>query len=110
MSGARLDLRNHRHEADLFGALNRAYGGIDPSPSLNHLGFLAGTLTDVWEAAHHIGNTAGGDPGYPALLGARELLPPRRPKRLVRQYTSGWSKTDEASQQASLASCVFARG
>jgi Asp-tRNA(Asn)/Glu-tRNA(Gln) amidotransferase A subunit family amidase len=85
-----------------FGALNR-YGGIDPSPSLNHLGFLGGTLTDVWESAHHIGNTAGGDPGYPALLGARELLPPRRPKRLVRQYTSGWSKTDEASQQAMAA-------
>jgi Asp-tRNA(Asn)/Glu-tRNA(Gln) amidotransferase A subunit family amidase len=85
-----------------FGALNR-YGGIDPSPSLNHLGFLGGTLTDVWESAHHIGNTAGGDPGYPALLGARELLPPQRPKRLVRQYTSGWSKTDEASQQAMAA-------
>jgi len=85
-----------------FGALNR-YGGIDPSPSLNHLGFLGGTLTDVWESAHHIGNTAGGDPGYPALCGARELLPPRRPKRLVRQYTSGWSKTDEASQQAMAA-------
>jgi Asp-tRNA(Asn)/Glu-tRNA(Gln) amidotransferase A subunit family amidase len=85
-----------------FGALNR-YGGIDPSPSLNHLGFLGGTLTDVWESAHHIGNTAGGDPGYPALLGARELLPPRRPKRLVRQYTSGWLKTDEASQQAMAA-------
>jgi len=82
-----------------FGALNR-YGGIDPSPSLNHLGFLGGTLTDVWESAHHIGNTAGGDPGYPALLGARELLPPQRPRRLVRQYTSGWLKTHEASQQA----------
>ena len=92
-----------------FGALNR-YGGIDPSPSLNHLGFLGGTLTDVWEAAHHIGNTAGGDPGYPALLGARELLPPRRPKRLVRQYTSGWPKTDEASQQAFAALPAFARG
>jgi Asp-tRNA(Asn)/Glu-tRNA(Gln) amidotransferase A subunit family amidase len=89
-----------------FGSLNR-HGGIDPSPSLNHLGFLGGSLTDVWEAAHHIGNTAGGDPGYPALLGARQLLPPRRPRRLVRQYTSGWSKTDEASQQAFAA---FLRG
>jgi Asp-tRNA(Asn)/Glu-tRNA(Gln) amidotransferase A subunit family amidase len=82
-----------------FGALNRC-GGIDPSPSLNHLGFLGGTLTDVWEAAHHIGKTAGGDPGYPALLGAGELLPARRPQRLVRQYTSGWSKTDATSQEA----------
>jgi Asp-tRNA(Asn)/Glu-tRNA(Gln) amidotransferase A subunit family amidase len=82
-----------------FGALNR-HGGIDPSPSLNHLGFLGGSLTDVWEAAHQIASTVGGDPGYPALLGARALLAPRRPERLVRQYTSGWAKTDEASQRA----------
>jgi Asp-tRNA(Asn)/Glu-tRNA(Gln) amidotransferase A subunit family amidase len=94
-----------------FGALNR-HGGIDPSPSLNHLGLLGGTLTDVWEAAHHIGNTAGGDAGYPALLGARELLPPRRPQRLARQYTSGWSKTDQASQQvfAALLRSLEAQG
>ncbi len=82
-----------------FGALNR-HGGIDPSPSLNHLGLLGGSLTDVWETAHHIANTVGGDPGYPAMMGARELLAPRRPRRLVRQYTSGWGKTDESSQQA----------
>ena len=35
-----------------FGALNR-HGGVDPNPSLNHLGLLGGTLTDVWETAHH---------------------------------------------------------
>jgi len=82
-----------------FGALNRC-GGIDPSPSLNHLGILGGTLTDVWETAYHIGRTAGGDPGYPALTGAAALSDPRRPARLVRQYTSGWSRTDEASKEA----------
>lgn len=82
-----------------FGALNR-YGGVDPSPSLNHLGLLGGTLTDVWEVAHHIGVTAGGDPGFVALSGPATLPAERRPLRLARQYTCGWPKTDAASQEA----------
>jgi len=80
-----------------YGALNR-YGGIDPSPSLNHLGFLAGTLSDAWEAAHHIAVTVGGDPGYPPLAGAPHLPAPRRPVRFARQYTYGWKETDDASK------------
>ena len=42
-----------------FGALNR-HGGVDPNPSLNHLGLLGGTLTDVWEdgAPHRAGGRA----------------------------------------------------
>jgi Asp-tRNA(Asn)/Glu-tRNA(Gln) amidotransferase A subunit family amidase len=82
-----------------YGALNRN-GGIDPSPSLNHLGFLAGTLADAWEAAIHIAATVGGDPGYPALAGSARLPAARRPVRLARQYTYGWSQTDEASKAA----------
>jgi Asp-tRNA(Asn)/Glu-tRNA(Gln) amidotransferase A subunit family amidase len=82
-----------------FGALNR-HGGIDPSPSLNHLGVLGGTLTDVWETAYHIAVHAGGDPGFPALCGPSQLPPARRPLRLARQYTFGWPKTDEESQSA----------
>jgi Asp-tRNA(Asn)/Glu-tRNA(Gln) amidotransferase A subunit family amidase len=94
-----------------FGALNR-HGGIDPSPSLNHLGILGGTLTDVWETAHHIGSAGGGDPGYPALSGPATLPMARRPPRLARQYTCGWPKTDEASQVAfeSLLHSLQARG
>ncbi len=80
-----------------YGALNRS-GGIDPSPSLNHLGFLGGTLTDIWETAHHIAQSVGGDPGYPPLAGGATLPAPRQPKRLARQYTYGWSQTDEASR------------
>ena len=54
-----------------FGAINRS-GGIDPSPSCNHLGFLAGTLTDAWETAHYLASVAGGDPGaIPGRAGAR---------------------------------------
>jgi Asp-tRNA(Asn)/Glu-tRNA(Gln) amidotransferase A subunit family amidase len=82
-----------------FGGLNR-HGGIDPSPSLNHLGLLAGRLTDLWETAHHIADTAGGDPGYPALSGPPTPPDACRPTRLARQYTAGWHRTDEASQQA----------
>jgi Asp-tRNA(Asn)/Glu-tRNA(Gln) amidotransferase A subunit family amidase len=82
-----------------FGALNR-HGGIDPSPSLNHLGLLGGTLTDIWESAHHIGSFAGSDPGYAPLSGPPTLPEARKPLKLVRQYTAGWPKTDEASQAA----------
>jgi Asp-tRNA(Asn)/Glu-tRNA(Gln) amidotransferase A subunit family amidase len=82
-----------------YGALNRN-GGIDPSPSLNHLGILAGTLGDAWEVAHHIAATVGGDPGCRALAGGARLPPTRRPLRLARQYTYGWSQTDEGSKAA----------
>jgi Asp-tRNA(Asn)/Glu-tRNA(Gln) amidotransferase A subunit family amidase len=82
-----------------FGALNR-FGGFDPSPSLNHLGILGGTLTDIWEAAYHIATWIGGDPGYAPLAGGVALPATRMPKRLARQYTAGWSRTDDASKAA----------
>jgi len=80
-----------------FGALNR-FGGVDPSPSLNHLGFLGGALVDIWQAAHHIAQVAGGDPGCPVFAGGPALPAARRPVRLARQYTAGWPKTDDASK------------
>ena len=82
-----------------FGALNKA-GGFDPSPSLNHLGLLAGTLTDAWEIAQHIGQVAGGDPGCAGLSGEAALPAACRPLRLARQYTYGWTLTDPASKEA----------
>jgi Asp-tRNA(Asn)/Glu-tRNA(Gln) amidotransferase A subunit family amidase len=82
-----------------FGALNR-FGGIDPSPSVNHLGLLGGTLADVWLAAHHIARVAGGDPGCVPHFDASELPEAERPRRLARQYTAGWQHTDDASKAA----------
>jgi Asp-tRNA(Asn)/Glu-tRNA(Gln) amidotransferase A subunit family amidase len=82
-----------------FGSLNR-HGGIDPSPSLNHLGLLGGTLTDVWETAQHISAFIGSDPGFAPLAGPATLMGALRPARLARQYTAGWSRTDEASKEA----------
>jgi Asp-tRNA(Asn)/Glu-tRNA(Gln) amidotransferase A subunit family amidase len=83
-----------------FGAIDRR-GGIDPSPSCNHLGFLAGTLTDAWEVAHFIASLAGGDPGHAPFTGSARLPDARRPRRLARQYTAGWRHTDEVSK------CIF---
>jgi Asp-tRNA(Asn)/Glu-tRNA(Gln) amidotransferase A subunit family amidase len=81
-----------------FGALNR-FGGIDPSPSINHLGVLGGTLADVWSVAHHIGQVAGGDPGCVPHFPGPALPAARRPRRLARQYTAGWQHTDDASRE-----------
>lgn len=81
------------------GALN-ARGGFDPSPSLNHLVLLGGTLADIWCAAHLVAADVGGDPGQPPFAGGPDLPAPRRPLRLARQYTCGWPLTDAASQAA----------
>ncbi len=82
-----------------FGALNH-FGGVDPSPSVNHLGLLGGTLTDVWTTAYHIAAVAGGDPGYTPRFEHESLPAPRKPRRLARQYTAGWQHTDDASKAA----------
>ncbi|MCK9917745.1 amidase [Microbacteriaceae bacterium K1510] len=82
-----------------FGALNR-HGGFDPSPSLNHLVLLGGHLDDIWQAAHVIAQDVGGDPGFQPLAGGPDLPEPRKPLRLARQCTFGWTLTDEASKEA----------
>ena len=82
-----------------YGAVNHQ-GGFDPNPSLNHYGILAGTLVDAWQVTHHIAQTAGGDPGHPGLQGGEALPAAVRPRILARQYTHGWSLTDEASKNA----------
>lgn len=80
-----------------FGALNR-HGGIDPSPSLNHLGLIGASIADIWDAAQRIAGDVGGDPGHRGLA-LSDLPRPQRPLRLARQYTAGWDKTDSASQE-----------
>ena len=94
-----------------FGALNR-YGGVEITPSLNHLGFLGGTLCDIWEAAQHIASVVGGDPGFPPLTGRASAPAAVRPARLARQLTRGWPKTDEASKSSfeGLLRTLAARG
>ena len=92
-----------------LGALNRM-GGFDPSPSLNHVVLLGGTMVDIWEAAHQIATEVGGDPGAEPLGGGFDLPLPRKPLRLGRQRTFGWTMTDEASKAAFAAFLERLRG
>lgn len=81
-----------------LGALN-SHGGIDPSPSLNHLVLLGADFTDIWAAAQRIAGDVGGAPGAaPLALGYLPIA--KRPRRLLRQYTVGWDHTDDASKAA----------
>jgi Asp-tRNA(Asn)/Glu-tRNA(Gln) amidotransferase A subunit family amidase len=81
-----------------FGALNKQ-GGFDPSPSLNHLAFLGGNLSDIWASACQVSAVVGGDPGHAAFpIGA--MPSPKRPLRLGRQQTYGWPLTDDESKGA----------
>lgn len=82
-----------------FGAIN-TLGGFPSPASLNHLGVLAGSLTDCWRTAHYISNTAGGDPGHPSMSGTSTLPAERKPARLVRLETAGWAETPEATRAA----------
>jgi Asp-tRNA(Asn)/Glu-tRNA(Gln) amidotransferase A subunit family amidase len=82
-----------------LGALHT--GGIHPlSATCDHLGVLAGTLEDAWRVASHI-SLAAGSPGHPFLTGAGPLPPlPRKPKKLIRLYTRGWTEIDSDTEDA----------
>lgn len=81
-----------------FGALNR-HGGPDPTPSLNHLVLLGASLADIWATAGEIAQIVGGDPGFATLTTGGNMPAATKPRRLLRQYTAGWDKTDRESQQ-----------
>lgn len=70
-------------------------GGIHPlSATCDHLGIIAGTLEDTWRVASQI-SLAIGSPGHPLLSGAGAEPPaPRKPRKLIRLYTRGWTELD----------------
>ena len=82
-----------------IGALHTA--GIHPlSATCDHLGMLAGTLEDAWRVASHI-SLAIGSPGNPFLSGASAEPPaPRKPRKLIRLYTRGWTEIDSDTGDA----------
>ena len=82
-----------------YGAIN-SLGGFPSAPSLVHVGFIAGTLADMWIASHCVSRIAGGDPGHPGLAGPPTLPRPRKPTRLVRLETAGWAATTEETRAA----------
>ena len=82
-----------------FGAIN-SLGGFPSSPSLCHVGFITGTLADMWIASHCVSRIAGGDPGHPSLAGPPTLPRPVKPDRLIRLDTAGWAATTEQTRAA----------
>lgn len=80
-----------------FGALNsqgtQGLGG----PSQCVVGVHAATLEDCWATAFYISSVAGGDPGYPGLIGD-SALSGRKLDRVIRLETLGWEETEPAAR------------
>jgi Asp-tRNA(Asn)/Glu-tRNA(Gln) amidotransferase A subunit family amidase len=69
-------------------------GGIHLlSATSDHLGVIAATVEDAWQVAAQISN---GIPAPGGLLAGADAPPPlpRKPKKLIRLFTRGWSETD----------------
>ncbi len=77
-----------------FGAINRQ-GVYSAAHSMDHLGTLAGSLSDMWIAARYAARHAGGDPGFPGLYGGDAPPKPLKPARLIRLDMAGWPVTPE---------------
>jgi Asp-tRNA(Asn)/Glu-tRNA(Gln) amidotransferase A subunit family amidase len=82
-----------------LGALHT--GGIHPlSATCDHLGVIAATLEDTWRVASQI-SLGIGSPGHPFLSGAGAEPPaPRKPRKLIRLYTRGWTEIDSDTEDA----------
>ena len=82
-----------------LGALHT--GGIHPlSATCDHLGVIAGTLEDAWRVASQV-SLGIGSPGNPFLSGAGAQPPaPKKPRKLIRLYTRGWTEIDSDSEDA----------
>jgi Asp-tRNA(Asn)/Glu-tRNA(Gln) amidotransferase A subunit family amidase len=79
------------------GGINR--GGSHDELSQSCMGVLAATLEDAWQVASEIAARAGGDPGYPGLVGPLRVPPAARPRRLVFLETAGWQIASPEAKQ-----------
>ena len=72
-----------------YGAIRQ--DGIHPfSPSGENVGVHAHALDDAWHLLRFLAHEAGPVPGSRGLTGPKEAPAARKPKRLMRMYTSGW--------------------
>jgi Asp-tRNA(Asn)/Glu-tRNA(Gln) amidotransferase A subunit family amidase len=83
-----------------LGALNRS--GSHDGLSQSCAGALAASLEDAWNFCRAIAERAGGDPGYPGLVGPDALPGAKQPKALALLETEGWS-TASGGAKAELA-------
>ncbi|MBK17649.1 MAG: amidase [Rhodospirillaceae bacterium] len=89
-----------------LGGISR--GGSFDDFSQSCTGAIAATLTDVWRMAREMSSRAGGDPGYPGLMGPMDLPNADMPKTVAVLQTAGWeAATDDAKQQLQKARDVL---
>ena len=80
------------------GGINR--GGSFDGLSQSCTGVIAASLAECWVIAREISARAGGDPGYPGVLGPRELPAGVRPRRIAMLRTGGWDNASEGAKAA----------
>ena len=80
------------------GGINR--GGSFDGFSQSSTGILAASLAETWSLTREITSRAGGDAGYPGVMGPMDLPSARRPSKVAILQTAGWPKaTDEAKAE-----------
>jgi Asp-tRNA(Asn)/Glu-tRNA(Gln) amidotransferase A subunit family amidase len=79
-----------------LGAINR--GGSHDGLSQSVHGALAASIEDAWILLRAIADRAGGDPGYPGLIGPASPPAARKPQRLALLETPGWAKAQPAAK------------
>ena len=86
-----------------LGAINR--GGSHDGLSQSVHGALAASIEDAWALVREVSTRAGGDPGYPGLIGPAEPPPAQQARRVAVLETPGWVKA-QAAAKAALESVV----
>lgn len=85
-------------------ALKPSQGGINrgerQATSMSTHGVHAGCIEDMWITAIEIAKRAGGDRGYPGLVGPSETPAATRPTRLLVLEGDGWKLLDDTSRSA----------
>ncbi|MGZ3411002.1 MAG: amidase [Xanthobacteraceae bacterium] len=78
-------------------ALNRT--GSHDYQSQSCTGVIGATLEDVWQVAYGIAVRAGGDPGWPGLVGPEKLPAAKKPRQLAFLETAGWTTATENAKR-----------
>ena len=80
------------------GGINR--GGSFDEFSQSCTGTIAASLAETWSVAREIAARAGGDPGYPGIMGPMALPAAVTPQTVVMMETAGWPKASEEAKAA----------
>jgi Asp-tRNA(Asn)/Glu-tRNA(Gln) amidotransferase A subunit family amidase len=80
------------------GGINR--GGAYDALSQSVHGPLAASLEDAWMTTRAISSRAGGDPGYPGVMGPMEPPAASKPKKLAVLETGGWALASDEAKAA----------